>query len=157
MTKNFTHERSLHVKRYLVLVLAVLMATVLLAAGCGGGGTSISGKYIYKAAPAGQGPVLDFKSNGTVAISVPAQVNPQTNQPTPAQNLNWYYETSSDLVKMWKTKGSTTSSAPTDFLLIYKDTLVDGQGQVMVKQGTATAPSPATSPSPTSPTPSTTP
>ena len=93
MTKNFTHERSLHVKRSFVLVLAVLMATVLLAAGCGGGGTSISGKYIYKAAPAGQGPVLDFKSNGTVAISVPAQVNPQTNQPTPAQNLNWYYET----------------------------------------------------------------
>src|SRR5450759_2167456 len=71
MTKNFTHERSLHVKRYLVLVLAVLMATVLLAAGCGGGGTSISGKYIYKAAPAGQGPVL--RSVSTILRHLPSE------------------------------------------------------------------------------------
>ena len=149
MTKNFTHERSLHVKRYLVLLLAVLTATVLLAAGCGGG-ASISGKYVYKDVPAGQGPVLDFKSNGTVAISVPAQVNPQTNQKTKAQTANWYYETSSDLVKLWKTKSSMSSSAPTNFLLIYKDTLVEGQGAVLVKQGTAgSSSSPSSTPSST--------
>lgn len=136
-------------KRYLVLFLAVLIATVFLAAGCGGGGgTSISGKYIYKSAPAGESPVLDFKSNGTVAISVPASTS-STGQASPAQNLNWYYQTSSDLVKLWKDKASMASSPPTPFFLIYKGTLVDGQGQVLVKQGTTTAPSSASAPSST--------
>jgi hypothetical protein len=138
-------------KRYLVLVLAVLIATVLLVAGCGGGSggsASISGKYSYKGAPAGQSPILDFKSNGTVAISVPAQTSSQTGQSTPAQNLTWQYETSSDLVKLWKDKASMTSSAPTPFFLIYNGTLIDGQGQVLVKQGTSTGSSSTSSSTP---------
>lgn len=123
-------------KRYLVLVTTVLITVVFLAAGCGGG-PSISGKYVYKDAPAGQSPILDFKSDGTAVVSVPAQVDPQTNQQTKAQSITWYYETSPDLVKMWQEKKAMTSSAPTTFLLIYEDTLVDGQGQALVKEGTA--------------------
>lgn len=131
-------------KRYLVLVTTVLITAVFLAAGCGGG-PSISGKYIYKAAPAGQSPILDFKSDGTVVVSVPAQVDPQTKQQTKAQTVTLYYKTSSDLVKMWKDKNAITSSAPAPFLLIYKDTLIDSQGQVLVKVGTASSQVPSSS------------
>ena len=131
-------------KRYLVLVITVLLTGVFLAAGCGGG-PSISGKYVYKDAPAGQSPILDFKSNGTVVVSVPAQVDPQTKQETKAQSVTWYYKTSPDLVKMWKDKNAITSSAPTPFLLTYKDTLIDGQGQVLVKVGTASNQVPSSS------------
>ena len=131
-------------KRCLVLVTTVLITAVFLASGCGGS-PGISGKYVYKDAPAGQSPVLDFKSDGTVVVSLPAQVDPQTNQQTEAQSITWYYETSSDLVKMWKDKNAITSSAPTPFFLIYKGTLIDGQGQVLVKEGTASNQAPPSS------------
>ena len=137
-------------KRYLVIVTTVLITATLVAAGCGGGGEggespSISGKYVYKDAPADQTPVLDFKSDGTVVVSVPAQVDPQTNQQTEAQNITWYYETSPELVKFWNEKDAMTSSAPTPFFLIYEDTLIDGQGQVLVKKGTASNQTPSSS------------
>ena len=54
-------------------------------------------------------------------------------------------ETSPDLVKMWNEKKAMTSSAPTPFFLIYKDTLIDGQGQVLVKEGTASNEVPSSS------------
>lgn len=129
-------RKAKKMKRYLVLVTIVLITAVFLAAGCGGN-PSISGKYVYKDAPAGQSPILDFKSDGTMVVSVPAQVDPQTNQKTEAQSITWYYETSPELVKMWQDKKEMTSSAPNTFLLMYKDTLIDSQGQALVKEGTA--------------------
>ena len=62
---------------------------------------------------------------------------------TKAEKLTWYYETSADLVKLWKEKKAMTSSAPQPFLLIYKDSLVDGQGQMLVKEGTASNKAPS--------------
>lgn len=137
-------------KRYLVLVTAVMTMAAFLATGCGGGphisyNADISGKYVYQGAPAGQSPVLDFKSDGAVVISVPAQVDPTTQQQTQAQNLTWYYKTGPEIVKMWQDKKAVTSTVPTTFLLVYKDTLVDGQGQVLVKEGTAASEAPSSS------------
>ena len=86
-----------------------------------------------------------------MVVSVPAQADPQTNQQTEAQSITWYYETSPDLVKFWNKKDAMTSSAPTPFFLIYKDTLVDGQGQVLVKEGTASTQVPSSSSPSTTP------
>lgn len=135
-------------KRCLVLVITVLITAVFLATGCGGstgGGPSISGKYVYKDAPASESPILDYKSDGTVVITFPAQVDPQTQQQTQANTVTWYYETSSELVKMWEDKEAMTPSPPYPYFLIYKDTLVDNQNQVMVKQGTVSEKVPASS------------
>jgi hypothetical protein len=127
----------------LVAVLFLILV-VGLVVGCGSsGGTSILGTYVYQSAPAGQGPVVEFQKGGVFKATIPPQTqtaqNPQQPQSTKPQVVTGAYETSIDLVKIWKDKKSMAGQPPASFFLIYKGTLIDGGGNVLVKKGTTSS------------------
>jgi len=150
-------------RRNLILVATALMAAVVLATSCGGSASpaGISGMYVYRDAPAGQAPAYDFRSNGTVVITIPADVN-WKNDPQPEERkLTWFYETSIrgdvDVAEVWEEEKGIASGAPDIYFTIYEDGLVDSQGRVLTREGPAIEEAPPSSDPTTPPTPSSTP
>ena len=121
-----------------VVAVMCLMLAIGLVVGCGSSsseGKDVTGTWVYQDAPEGQGPTLVFGKDGTLKISVPAQMNPENpEEVTEAQTLNMFYETSSDTVKLWQDKDTVKDQPPSMFFLVYKDTLMDTQGGFLVRQ-----------------------
>lgn len=126
-----------------------LMLAIGLIVGCGSSseGKDITGTWVYQGTPEGQGPILVFGKDGTLKISVPSQTNPEDpEEVTETQTLNLFYETGSDAVKLWRHKEAMKDQPPSMFFLIYKDTLMDTQGGILVRQGSASQQQPTTPP-----------
>ena len=145
-------EKGERVRRYLVLVTALLITAVFLAVGCGGSSgesATISGKYVYRDAPAGQAPVYDFQSDGTVVITVPANVDWKSDPQAEERKITWYFKTSikdgTDTAELWEEKKAMTSDNPDISFTIYKDGLVDTQDRALVKEGTTLKETPSSS------------
>ena len=134
-----------------VAVLCLLLVAGLLVSCSSTKAKDVTGTWVYEEALKGQSPILVFEKDGVVKITVPTQQNPENpEEMTQPQNIEFVYETTTDVVKMWSDKESMADQHPSPFFLIYEENLLDGTGGVLVKQKKSSSPTPQ-SPTPLTP------